>query len=106
MSRKFGMSKLESKIQKEILDWLESIGCKVIKLVVANKSGNADVIICYKGYYLEFELKQVGEEPTKLQCIKGKMTLDAEGQWFAIHSLDEAKEAIAFVNKIKGVTYE
>ena len=97
------MGKLESKIQKEVVKWLEFIGCKVIKLVVANKAGNADLIICYKGYYIEFEMKQVGKEATKLQVIKGQWTIDADGAWFGIHSLDEARDAISEFRQRRGL---
>ena len=88
---------LESKIQKGVVTWLLSIGCKVINLKVANRKGNADLVMCYKGYYIEFEMKQPGEHATKLQKIKGRDTTDAQGQWFEIHSLEEAKEAIEMV---------
>jgi len=97
------MGQLESKIQKDVVKWLVSIGCKVIKTIVLNKRGNADLIICYKGYYVEFEMKQVGKEPTKLQIIKGQETIDADGAWFAIHSVDEAKDAITEVRQRRGL---
>ena len=97
------MGQLESKIQKDVVKWLEFIGCKVIKTIVTNKSGNADLIICYKGYYIEFEMKQVGKEATKLQVIKGQWTIDADGAWFCIHSVDEAKDAITEVRQRRGL---
>ncbi len=94
---------LESKIQAKVVKYLEGIGCKVIKLIVANTSGNADLIICYHGYYVEFEMKQEGKEATKLQIIKGRQTIESDGQWFCIHSVEEAKLAIEFVNQQKGL---
>jgi len=94
---------LESKIQKDVVKWLKAIGAKVIVLKVASRSGNADLIICYRGYYVEFEMKQPGKEATKLQAIKGAETTDAEGFWFEIHSLDEAEDAIEMVGKINGL---
>ena len=97
------MGQLESKIQKDIVKWLEFIGCKVVKLIVANKSGNADLIICYKGYYIEFEVKKPLKEATKLQVIKGQETIVADGAWFCIHSVDEAKDAITEVRQRRGL---
>ena len=94
---------LESSIQKKVVTYLKSVGCKVVKLVTANTSGNADLIICYRGYYVEFEMKQPGKHATKLQLLKGKETVDAGGAWFEIHSVEEAKEAIEFINKTKGL---
>jgi len=94
---------LESKIQKSVVAWLKSIGAKVIVLKVASVSGNADLIICYQGYYIEFEMKQPGKTATKLQLIKATETREAEGQWFEIHSLEEAEEAIEQAEKIYGI---
>jgi len=97
---------LESAIQKKVVKWLLSIGCKVIVLKVASKSGNADLVICYRGYYIEFEMKQEGKEATKLQVLKGRECVNADGQWFTIHSLEEAQEAIEFVEKIYAIKRE
>ena len=90
---------LESKIQKQVIEYLLSIGCKVINLKVASLRGNADLIICYKGRYIEFEMKQPGKEATKLQLIKGEECKAARGLWACIHSVEEAQEFI------EGLTY-
>jgi len=92
---------LESKIQKKVIEWLLSIGCKVINLKSATRKGNADLVICYTGLYVEFEMKQPGKHATKLQKIKGDETTDAQGYWFEIHSLEEAQEAIRSLHGIK-----
>ncbi len=94
---------LESKIQAKVVTYLKSVGCKVIKLVVGSVKGNADLIICYRGYYIEFEMKQPGKHATPLQVFKGGETAAADGHWFEIHSVEEAEEAIEFINKIYGV---
>lgn len=93
---------LETKIQKKVIEYLLEIGCKVINLKSATRKGNADLVICYNGLYVEFEMKQPGCDATKLQKIKGQETLDADGHWFVIHSLEEAEKAIRslqYVNK-------
>ena len=71
------------------------MGCKVINLKVASQSGNADLIVCYKGEYIEMEMKQPGKHATKLQIVKGKETTEAGGKWFCIHSVEEAEEALS-----------
>ena len=92
---------LESKIQKKVIEYLLDIGCKVINLKSATRKGNADLVICYKGLYVEFEMKQPGKDATKLQKIKGQETTVAEGLWFVVHSLDEAKEVIRIIDESK-----
>ena len=89
---------LESKIQKTVIAYLLKIGCKVINLKSATRKGNADLVMCYKGLYLEFEMKQPGKHATKLQIIKGLETIEAGGYWFCIHSLEEAQKAIGEID--------
>lgn len=91
---------LETKIQKKVIEWLLEIGCKVINLKSATRKGNADLVICYMGLYVEFEMKQPGKDATKLQKIKGVETTDASGYWFVIHSLDEAEDAIRSLQNV------
>jgi len=100
------MGQAEAKIQTSVNNWLVSIGCKVIKTVALSKSGNADLVICYKGYYIEMEIKVPGEECRKLQTIKAQQTVDAGGHSFCVHSLDEAKHFIGFINSIYGLNDE
>ena len=91
---------LESKIQKQTIDYLLSIGCKVINLKAATKSGNADLVICYRGLYIEFEMKQLKKDATKLQKIKGRETAKAGGLWYVVHSVDEAQEIMLQINSL------
>ena len=84
----------EQKIQKKIVEYLESVGCKVIKLVAANKKGNADLIVCYRGLYIEIEVKQPGKKPTKLQLLKGQETVEAGGFWMWADNLEDVKTTI------------
>lgn len=92
---------LESAIQKKVIAYLLDIGCKVINLKSATRKGNADLIICYNGLYVEFEMKQPGKHATKLQKIKGYETTEADGHWFEIHSLEEAEKAIRSLRDVK-----
>ena len=50
----------EQQIQKQILDYLESIGAYTIKVVTANKSGVPDIQACYQGRWISIEVKQPG----------------------------------------------
>jgi len=63
------MPKSESKIQKEIVDYLKGKGYYVIKIVRANEQGVADLAVCKDGRYIAIEVKAVGKKKnvTKLQ---------------------------------------
>ena len=97
------MGKAEAAIQTKVSNWLTANGSKVIKTVALTKSGNADLVICYKGYYVEMEIKVPGDECRRLQSIKAQETVDAGGYCFCIHSLDEAKEAIELIRNHYGI---
>lgn len=48
----------ESKAQAKILKWLDKMGYLTVKVVIANKSGIADIIACSPtGRYIEIEVK-------------------------------------------------
>ena len=94
---------LETAIQQKVIAWLLSIGCKVINLKSAVRKGNADLVLCYRGRYIEFEMKQPGKDATKLQKIKGEECASTGGSWFCIHSLEEAQEAITHVRGYYGI---
>ncbi len=90
----------EQRVQAPIVKYLLGLGCKVIKVVVATKSGNADIVFCYQGHYCEIEVKIPGKTSRKLQLIKARECLDAGGHWAECHSLDEAKEFIARIDDV------
>lgn len=61
--------KRESKIQKEILDYLKEKGYYVVKVVVANVSGVPDILFCKDGMFHAIEVKATGKKSnvTELQ---------------------------------------
>ena len=63
--------KSESQIQKEIIDYLKSINCYVVKIVRANAKGVPDIIACYKGVLIAIEVKAKGKKNnvTELQKL-------------------------------------
>ena len=50
----------EQQIQTSVIKYLESIGCYVIKVVTANKSGVPDLHVCIQGRWLSIEMKKPG----------------------------------------------
>jgi len=59
----------ESKIQTEILRYLERQGYYVVKVILANRNGVPDVIFCKDGLFYAVEVKATGKikTTTKLQ---------------------------------------
>jgi Holliday junction resolvase len=88
------MSKSESQIQKEIVDYLESKGHYVIKIVRANKVGVADLAVCYDGRYIAIEVKAIGKKKntTKLQDFHMELVHRSGGKAFVADSVYDVIE--------------
>lgn len=84
----------EQKIQKQILDYLESIGAYTIKVVTANKSGVPDIQACYQGRWISIEVKQPGKQPDPLQYHHLSQVQKAEGLATWATSVDQVKQFI------------
>lgn len=63
---------IEKEIQKQITDYLTSEGVKWTKTVTNTKSGDPDLICCWRGKYFALEVKVPGKMPTPLQARKLK----------------------------------
>ena len=85
----------EQKIQKQILDYLESIGAYTIKVITANKSGVPDVHACYQGRWISIECKVPGEQPKPLQYHHLNKIQKAGGLATWATSVDQVKLFIA-----------
>lgn len=85
----------EKQIQKKIIDYLKSIGAYVIKTVVTSRSGVPDIIACYRGVFLAFEVKKEDGVVSKLQEYNIQEIKKAGGTCAVVRSLDEVKRIIA-----------
>lgn len=81
----------EQKIQKKIIDYLESIGAYTIKVITANKSGVPDVHACYQGRWISIECKVPGEQPEPLQYHHLNQIQKAGGLATWATSVDQVK---------------
>lgn len=86
--------KSESKIQKEIIDYLEKQGYYVIKIVRANKIGVADLAVCVDGKYIAIEVKAEGKKRnvTTLQEFHLDLVQKSGGKAFVADSVWDVME--------------
>ena len=63
-------TKSEAKLQKEVIAYIESRG-GLVKVLQGDK-GQADLVVCYKGQYIELEIKAESTyyTATYLQSVK------------------------------------
>ena len=90
--------KSEQLIQRDIIKYLESIGCYVIKTIATNRSGVSDLIVCYNGIFIALEVKKQGGKVSKLQEVHIRKVKEAGGVAKVVYSLDDVKELIEVLN--------
>ena len=87
----------EKTITNQILKYLKSLSeCFAFKEHggLYGTSGIPDIIVCYKGKFLAFEVKTEKGKLSKLQEITIEKIRNAKGVAFKVTSLEEAKEIL------------
>lgn len=87
----------EKTITNQILKYLKSLPeCFAFKEHggLYGTSGIPDIIVCYKGKFLAFEVKTEKGKLSKLQEITIEKIQKANGMAFKVTSLEEAKEIL------------
>ena len=86
----------ESKVQREIIDYLEKGGHYVIKTVRTNKKGTPDILLCtqHDGKFIAIEVKAKGEKKaiTSLQKLHIELINKTGGKAFVADSLYDVIE--------------
>lgn len=95
-------SKPESAIQKEILKYLNELpGCKAYKIIAGNERGIPDILACYRGYFIGFEVKKPDKHLEPIQAAQMRSINNAGGYAFTVHNTQEASEAILVLESEK-----
>lgn len=91
-----GTKKPESDFQKKAEKLIESLGGYPIKVHVSafQSQGEPDLVCCYKGRFVAFELKVDGNKTSELQDFKIAQIKKAGGIAIAVYSLEEIEEAL------------
>ena len=90
------MTKLERKIQEEILHYIrtERRDIFAFKVITANERGIPDIVCCKDGQFITLEVKRPGEHLTPIQIEQTRRINMAGGMACVVHSLEEAKEML------------
>lgn len=94
---------LESTLKKRVLSYLKTAGglWRSEPRGPHSVAGVADIVGCYKGLYVEIELKAPGKYPTAwdglsaIQWTHSAAVVANEGYYFAIDSIEGAQAVIA-----------
>lgn len=77
----------EQQIQKQIQDYLSSIGAYAIKVQSANRAGVPDILACHNSHFYAFEIKRPGESPSPLQLHHQSLIHQSGGKAFIVDNL-------------------
>jgi hypothetical protein len=96
-------SELESAFQKECKELIEMMGGYVIKVHVSayQSQGEPDLVCCFKGRFVAFELKIDGNKPSALQQEKIEDIKRAGGIALPVYSINEIKEILYELSRIQ-----
>jgi len=83
---------LESKLQAQIIKYLNNVGY-VIKVIVGNKKGIPDIIMCYKGLFVAIEVKTTSK-PTALQTYNMLHITKNKRYSIIAYSLEDVKSLL------------
>ena len=99
---------LESKVQKDIIDYLESKGCYVVKITRANRAGTPDLLVSvphpratndgwFPSIFVAIEVKAVGKKHTltPLQAHHLKLIKSTGGYAFVADSVLDVELELA-----------
>ena len=94
--------KQETKLQKKVQDYIESIGgyCFKVHGSAYMKSGIPDVIVCYKGYFIGIECKIGKNKMSSLQEEHRDMIVRAGGIHILAYKLDDVKQVIEILKNL------
>jgi len=86
----------EQALQKQILNYLDSIGAWTVKTITTNKNGTPDILAVHEGRFIAIEVKRPGSlrNVSKLQQYQINRINEAGGLAFAADSLETVKEII------------
>lgn len=87
---------LESKVQKDIQKLLDKRGAYVVKVISGNRRGIPDLLVCYKGQFLGFEVKTptTKNKASPLQLKNIEMIRKANGIASVVWEVEQVEEII------------
>ena len=91
-------NKSGSELTKQVMKVITNKGGKAINLIAAGKSGNADIIACYKGRYLELEIKGRGDTIKPSQTVKLNSAITAGGYACFVFKLADVYDLLHLVD--------
>ena len=100
---KTGNKKPESDFQSKAIKHIEQQGGYVVKVHVSSfqSQGTSDLLVCYMGRFIAFELKVDKNKASDLQIFKQKQVRKAGGIAKTVYTLKEIEETLYEIFRIQ-----
>lgn len=95
--------KKESEFQFDVKKYIESKGGYVVKIHVSSyeSQGEPDLVCCFNGRFVAFELKKDDGKPSKLQLYKIKKIQQAGGIAKVVDNMKEIEETLNEIFRVQ-----
>lgn len=95
--------KLESNFQKKVEELIRLKGGYRVKVHVSafQDQGTPDILVCYMGRFVAFELKVDGNHLSALQKIRIRQIRNAGGIAKGVYSLEEIEETLYEIQRLQ-----
>ena len=93
--------KTEAQIQADILNCLRSLGpvCWVIKAAVCNERGVPDILCCYRGRFVGFEVKTTKGRVSGPQRVQNERIGAAGGRAVVVRSVADVRAVLEHIDR-------
>ena len=93
--------KSEAVIQGAILKFLRTSGpaCWVIKVEVCNERGVPDILCCYRGYFVGFEVKTAKGRLSGPQRVQNNRIRQAGGRAVVVRSVADVRAVLEHIDR-------
>lgn len=93
--------KSESTIQAAILNFLRLLGayCWAIKTEVCNERGVPDILCCYRGRFVGFEVKTAKGKISGPQRVQNERIRRACGRAVIVHCVEDVQAVLKHIDK-------
>lgn len=94
--------KSESSIKSEIKRYLESKGAywSMVAGGTYSKTGDPDIIACYKGHFVAIEAKTSIGKQRELQMVREKEIKNAGGIYLLARSVDDVRGCLEVIDNV------
>lgn len=94
----------EKAIQTKILKYLSTVPeCYYFKTIATNRRGVPDIIVCYRGLFVAFEVKSSKGIASALQLYNCRKIDEANGIVRIVDCVETVKDMLNEISKLRGI---